>query len=87
METAAAKMNPELQPIKAVPACKANELPDAASKKKATGVGNRAIVSHPVRAKYNFLQTYGYHRLGSQIQFEINYGDIPCYNVITYVRM
>lgn len=51
IETAAANMKPELNPTSAVPACSASPLPDAASKKKATGVGRSAIVSHPVLAK------------------------------------
>jgi hypothetical protein len=51
METAAAKMNPELNPISAVPTCKAMVLLDAASNMKAIGVGKSAIVSHPVLAK------------------------------------
>jgi hypothetical protein len=51
IETAAAKMNPELNPTNAVPICNARPLPDAASKKKAIGVGTRAMVNHPVLAK------------------------------------
>ncbi|KAM2165056.1 hypothetical protein ACFX1R_039250 [Malus domestica] len=51
IETAAAKMNPELNPISAVPVCKAKLLPDDASNKNATGVGKSAIVNHPVLAK------------------------------------
>lgn len=52
IETAAANMNPELSPTSAVLACKMLPLlPDAASKKKATGVGRSAILSHPVLAK------------------------------------
>ena len=51
METAAANMKPELNPMRAVPACKAAAPPDAASKKKAIGVGKSAMVSHPVLAK------------------------------------
>lgn len=51
METAAAKMKPELRPIRAVPACNADKLPDDASKKRATVVGKRATASHPVLAK------------------------------------
>lgn len=51
METAAANMKPELSPISAVPVCRETELPNAASKKKAKGVGTSAIVSHPVLAK------------------------------------
>jgi hypothetical protein len=56
IETAAAKMNPELNPTNAVLICNATALPDAASKKKAIGVGTRAMVSHAVLAKYIFLQ-------------------------------
>lgn len=51
MDTAAAKMKPELNPISAVPACKAMVPLDAASNIKATGVGKSAMVSHPVLAK------------------------------------
>lgn len=51
METAAAKMKPELNPISDVPIWRASSEPDAASKKKANGVGRRATVSHPVLAK------------------------------------
>ena len=51
METAAANMNPELRPIRAVPTCSADAVPDDASKKSAIGVGNNAIASHPVLAK------------------------------------
>jgi hypothetical protein len=51
METAAAKINPELKPISAVPACNADAVPDDASKKSAKGVGNSAIANHPVLAK------------------------------------
>lgn len=51
IDTAAAKMNPELKPIKAVPACTIASLADAASRKNATGVGTSAIANHPVRAK------------------------------------
>lgn len=56
IETAAANMNPELKPINAVPMYTANALDDADSRKNAMGVGIRAIESHPVLAKYNFLQ-------------------------------
>lgn len=48
-------MNPELSPISDVPACSATAFPDVANKQNATGVGNKAIVSHPVLAKYTFL--------------------------------
>lgn len=51
IETAAANMKPELNPINAVPVCSATTLPDAASKKKAIGVGTSATVNHPVLAK------------------------------------
>lgn len=51
IDTAAAKMNPELKPTSAVPTCSASPLPDAASKKKAIGVGKSAMASHPVLAK------------------------------------
>lgn len=50
-ETAAAKMKPELNPISAVPVLSAAALSDAASKKKAIGVGISPMVSHPVLAK------------------------------------
>jgi hypothetical protein len=50
-ETAAANMNPELNPIITIPACNATSLPDAASKKKAIGVGKSAMANHPVLAK------------------------------------
>ena len=55
METAAANMKPELSPINAVHAWCASALPDPVSRKKAIGVGIRAILSHPVLAKYSFL--------------------------------
>lgn len=51
IETAAANMKPELNPTSAVPAWSASSLPDAASKKKAIGVGTSAMASHPVLAK------------------------------------
>lgn len=51
METAAEKMNPELNPISAVPVCKARLPPEEASNMKAIGVGKSAIASHPVLAK------------------------------------
>lgn len=51
IDTAAANMNPELKPIRAVPTCNAISLPVPASKKKATGVGKSARASHPVLAK------------------------------------
>lgn len=51
IETAAANMNPELNPISAVPTCNAISLPVEASKKKAIGVGKSAMASHPVLAK------------------------------------
>lgn len=51
IETAAANMNPELNPTNAVLTWSTATLPDAASKKKAMGVGTRAMVSHPVLAK------------------------------------
>jgi len=51
METAAAKMKPELRPIKAVPISRASALPDAVRRKKAMGVGVKASASHPVLAK------------------------------------
>lgn len=50
-ETAAENTKPELIPIKPVPARSIASLPDAASKKKAIGVGTRATASHPVLAK------------------------------------
>jgi hypothetical protein len=50
-ETAAANMKPELNPISAVPVCRAREVPDAASKKNAIGVGISATESQPVLAK------------------------------------
>lgn len=57
METAAANMNPELRPIKAVAVCNAVCCKDdTASKKKAIGVGKRAIANHPVLVKRNLLQ-------------------------------
>lgn len=55
IDTAAANTNPELSPIKPVPACNAILLPDRASQKKARGVGTRATASHPVLAKYTLL--------------------------------
>lgn len=55
IETAAANMNPELRPTSAVPACSDIEVPEAASKMKAMGVGSRAMANHPVLAKYTFL--------------------------------
>lgn len=51
IDTAAAKMNPELKPIRAVPAWSAASFPLAATKKNAIGVGTNAIASHPVLAK------------------------------------
>ena len=50
-DTAAANINPELNPISAVPEQSARELSDAASKKNAIGVGTSAMLSHPVLAK------------------------------------
>lgn len=50
-DTAAANMKPELNPISAVPVCSARGLSDAASKKKAIGVGISAMDSQPVLAK------------------------------------
>lgn len=55
MDTAAENTKPELNPIMHVPACSAASLPEAASKKKAIGVGTRATASHPVLAKYTLL--------------------------------
>lgn len=55
METAAANIKPELRPMRAVPAWSAITLVVDASKKKAIGVGKRAMASHPVLAKYIFL--------------------------------
>lgn len=55
-DTAAAKMKPELKPISAVLAFNACSLDVATSRKNAIGVGSNAIASHPVRAKYTFLQ-------------------------------
>lgn len=55
IDTAAENKNPELSPIKPVPACKTASLPDEASKKKAIGVGTNATASHPVLAKYTLL--------------------------------
>lgn len=57
METAAANMNPELKPISAVPMYTDISVDDADSRKNAIGVGIRAIESHPVLAKYNFLRS------------------------------
>lgn len=51
METAAANMKPELSPISDVPTWSIRALPDPVSKKKAMGVGVRAIANQPVRAK------------------------------------
>lgn len=51
METAAANMKPELSPISAVPVWSVRAVPDPVSKKKAIGVGIRAIASQPVLAK------------------------------------
>ena len=51
METAAENMKPELSPIRDVPACSAQGLPDPVNKKNAIGVGIRASASHPVLAK------------------------------------
>lgn len=59
METAAANMKPELRPTSAVPMYTDISLDDADSRKNAIGVGIRAIESHPVLAKYNFLQRIG----------------------------
>lgn len=57
MDTAAANMKPELRPIKAVAVCNAVCCKDdIASKKKAMGVGKRAIANHPVLVKRNLLQ-------------------------------
>lgn len=58
IETEAENMNPELRPIKPVPACNAILLPDAESKMKAIGVGTSAMASHPVLAKRTFLHGY-----------------------------
>lgn len=52
IETAAANMNPELSPIRAVPAWTANPSPPNVLRiKKAIGVGRRAMASHPVLGK------------------------------------
>lgn len=55
IETAAANMKPELNPIRAVPVSSIVKLPEPVNKNKAIGVGNNAMAIHPVRAKYNFL--------------------------------
>jgi hypothetical protein len=54
-DTAAAKMNPELRPISAVPT--ARVLPSCCFRirKKAIGMGTNAAASHPVRASDTFL--------------------------------
>lgn len=51
IDTAAANMNPELNPTSAVPTCSTTALSELASKKNAIGVGKSAMVSHPVLAK------------------------------------
>lgn len=56
METAAANMKPELIPTSAVPMYTVTVVDDAANRKNAIGVGISAIDSHPVLAKYSFLQ-------------------------------
>lgn len=54
-DTAAENTNPELIPIKPVPARNIASLPDRVSRRKAIGVGTSATASHPVLAKYNLL--------------------------------
>lgn len=54
-DTAAEKTNPELNPIRAVLAHMALQVPDNTSRKKAIGVGNIARASHPVLAKNTLL--------------------------------
>lgn len=55
-DTAVAKIKPELRPIRAVPATRIHILLLAsASRKKASGIGIKAMVIHPVRAKKTLL--------------------------------
>lgn len=54
-DTAAENTNPELIPIKPVPARNIASLPDVESRRKAIGVGTSAIASHPVLAKNTLL--------------------------------
>lgn len=52
IETAAANINPELSPISAVPPWSTRLFsPSVLRRRKAKGVGRRAMASHPVLAK------------------------------------
>ena len=55
MDTAAEKMNPELNPIREVPIRSANSVSVNERTRNAKGVGTSAMASHPVLAKYSFL--------------------------------
>jgi hypothetical protein len=59
-ETAAAKMNPELRPISAVPATRVVTSCDFHIKKKANGMGTNAAVTHAVLAIDTFLLKFAY---------------------------
>lgn len=73
--------------MSAVPACNAVELSYAASKNKAIGVGNSAVASHPVLAKYTFLRYFRKQNyiLSSYESSQLNNFQEGC--EITYVRM
>jgi hypothetical protein len=59
-ETAAAKMNPELRPISAVPSTRVVTSCDFHIKKKANGMGTNATVTHAVLANDTFLLKFAY---------------------------
>jgi hypothetical protein len=65
-DTAAAKMNPELRPIRAVPATRVFSPSEFHNRKKAIGIGANAAASQPVRANDTFLHADFIHSTVSQ---------------------